>query len=109
MFSKEAQGYESIFNTEKESERTIKWVLKRAKDLFKDNKKLIIGEPLLCPIRKLQALTMSFPVLPSYVELADSLTFMSMVFGFHNRTIEKKECERLLAYLVLHLKEANHD
>lgn len=95
----------SIFNTDKASEATIEWVLKRTQDLFKDNKKLIVSNPLLCPVRKLLALTLNPPVLPSYIELADSLTFMSIVFDVDNKTIAKKECERLLAYLVLHLKE----
>lgn len=97
---------ETIFNTEKESSEVIRWVLKRAKDLFKDNKELIVSNQILCPIRQLQALTMDI-VLPSYIELTNALTSMAMVFEFNDKTIAKEECERLIRYLVLYRKEEN--
>lgn len=95
---------ETLFNQEKESEGTIKWVLKRARDLFKDNKELILSKQLFCPLRQLQALTMTI-ALPSYIELTDSLTSMAMVFECSDKLIEQKECERLITYLVLYRKK----
>lgn len=95
---------ESLFNVEKESSKSIKWILKQAQNLFKDNKNLILSNPILCPIRQLQALTMNF-VLPSYVELTNSLASMAMVFELNDRLVAKKECERLIQYLVFYRKE----
>lgn len=95
---------QTIFNEEKESEKGIKWVLEKARDLFKDNKELILANPTLCPLRQLQALTMTI-VLPSYVELTMTLSSMAMVFEFADKPIAHKECERLINYLVLYRKE----
>lgn len=95
---------QTIFNEEKESEEAIRWVLENARDLFKDNKELILRNTILCPHIKLQALTMT-TVLPSYILLTDSLVSMAMVFDAYDKSIENQECERLIRYLVLYRKE----
>jgi len=93
-----------IYNQESESEKNIKWVLKRARDLFKDNKELILSKQLLCPLRQLQSLTMTV-VLPSYIELINTLVSMSMIFEYNNKPIEREECDRLVKFLFLYRKE----
>ena len=90
---------EPIWNTEKESGKVIRWILERAKDLFRDNKELILRNKLLCPIRELQALTMDI-VLPSYVELVTALAAMKTVFDFFYKSVDANECERLIHYLI---------
>ena len=90
---------EEIFNTDLDSEKAIKFTLKRAKELFMDNKKLIIKNPILCPVRQLLALTMSI-VLPSYTELVMALTAMKTVFDFFYKSVDANECERLIHYLI---------
>jgi len=91
---------EEIFNTDLDSEKAIKFTLERAKDLFLDNKELIVKNPILCPVRQLQALTMG-SVLPFYVELVMTLAAMKTVFDFNDKFIEAQECERLISCLVL--------
>jgi len=95
---------ETLFNKEKESEESIRWVLERAIELFKDNKELILSKSILCPLRQFQALTMTI-MLPSYVELTNALSSMCMVFEMADKPIEQNECERLIRYLVLYWKE----
>jgi len=94
---------DALFNKEVESEKNIRWVLKRARELFKDHKELILQNPILCPLRQLQALTM-MTVLPSYVELTNSLVSMVMIFENNNKPIAQEECERLIGFLILHRK-----
>ena len=97
---------DTLYNKEVESEENIEWVLKRARDLFKDNKELILSKRLLCPLRQLQSLTMT-TILPSYIELIDTLVSMSIVFEYNNKPIEKEECDRLVKFLFLYRKEKN--
>lgn len=97
-----------IFNEDKESEEAIRWILEKARDLFKDNKELILRNTMLCPHIKLQALTMT-TILPSYILLTDSLVSMAMVFDSYDKFIEQQECERLIRYLVLYRKERGEE
>ena len=93
---------DTIFNTDRSKEEAIKWTLGRAKELFIENKKLIIGHCKITGFRTLQALTMDIIVLPSYTELVDSLTTMSMAFESAMMTVEAEECARLIRYLVFY-------
>ena len=88
--------------------KVIRWTLKRAKDLFIENKELILSNRIFCPIRQLQALTMNI-ALPSYVELVTALASMKVVFDFLDKSIDAQECERLIHYLVFGKREVREE
>ena len=93
---------DTVFNTDKSKEEAIKWTLERTKELFLENKKLVIEHCKFVGFRTLQALSMDTIVLPSCVELVGSLTTMSLAFQSSSKSVEEEECARLIRYLVFY-------
>ena len=93
---------EILFNADRSKDNAIRWTLNKAKELFVENKKLIISKCI--NFRPLQACTMNL-LLPSYMELADFISIMIVIFENNKKLVETKECERLLSYLVLYKGE----